>query len=90
MCQVVAGTCWLIDDQTGPRAPKRHLGASYSRKRVAGRRVVSELLLHKNHLSNSTQGDLTNAAHTMILTQCAACAKPLAYDAPRRVAASVR
>ena len=31
-----------------------------------------------------------DAAHTMILTQCAACAKPLAYEAPRRVAASVR
>ena len=29
-------------------------------------------------------------SHTMILTRCAACAKPLAYDAPRRVAASVR
>ena len=31
----------------------------------------------------------TDATHTMIITQCAACARPLAYDAPRRVAASV-
>jgi len=29
-------------------------------------------------------------AHTMIMTNCAFCAKQLAYDAPRRVAASVR
>ena len=41
-------------------------------------------------LSDDPNADLTNPAHTMILTQCAACAKPLAYDAPRRVAASVR
>ena len=34
--------------------------------------------------------DPTDASHIMILTQCAACAKPLAYDAPRRVPASVR
>ena len=32
----------------------------------------------------------TNAAHTMLLTQCAACAKPLVHDAPRLVAASER
>ena len=34
--------------------------------------------------------DFTSTARTMILTQRAACAKPLALDAPRRVAASER
>jgi len=32
--------------------------------------------------------DFTSTARTMILTQRAACAKPLAYDAPRHISMS--